>query len=124
MKHFTPSALVLVVALFAASILITTPHAAVAADPGGTITEENVIQKVGQAQTKADHQALATYFRSAAKEKAQAAATHREMLKSWGSVSGKSKETMRSHCQALIDSFTREQKALEALAADQEKLAK
>ncbi|MBI3782865.1 MAG: hypothetical protein HY270_05630 [Deltaproteobacteria bacterium] len=123
MKHLKQSALVLFVALTAA-ILVSSARVAVAADPAGAITEENVIEKVGQAKTKADHEALAAYFRSEAKEKADAAASHEAMLKSWGKDAGRPKEHMRSHCQTLIDAYTREQKALETLAGDQEKLAK
>ena len=110
--------------LAVAGLMVTsTARIAVAADSAG-ITEDNVIEKVGAASTKADHEALASYFRAEAKEKAAEVAKHEAMIKSWSKDGGKPKEHMKSHCQALLSAYGQEEKALEALAKEQEKLAK
>jgi len=107
----------------AAVVTYAPPRLAVAGDSTG-ITEDNVIQKVGEASTNADHQALATYFRGEAKIKGDRVAKHEAMLKSWATLQGKSQAFMHSHCQNLISSYAAEAKALEELAKEHEKLLK
>jgi len=119
----TVLAALFLLAIAALVVASPAPNAAVATDSAG-ITEENFMEKVGAASTKADHEALAAYFRAEAKAKAESVARHEAMFKSWRNVQGKPKGHMRAHCETLLNTYAAQQKALEALAEDHEKLAK
>ncbi len=94
------------------------------ASEAGTLTEENVAQHIATATTAADHETLATFYRSQATAKADQVKEHEAMLKSYDNVAGTSKELMRSHCQILIQSFRQAQQAYQNLARQHEQLAK
>jgi hypothetical protein len=93
----------------------------VAAD---AVTDDTVAERIASAKTAADHEAIAAYYRAQAAEKAKQVKHHEAMLKSYDNVAGVSKELMRNHCKTLINSYRQEQRAFDALAAEEEKLAK
>ena len=100
--------------LTALTIGMTAPTQAVAAD---TITDANVADAIAAAKTPQDHEAIATYFRAQAAAQGEKVKLHEAMLKSWEkTVRGKSLEHMRRHCNDLIASTRKMQKAYEAMA--------
>lgn len=89
-----------------------------AADP---ITDDNVAAMVAAAKTPADHQALATFFKSKADEAKAMVQMHKTM---GGAFSGKQKENWGMHCRSLVATYKKQVKEYEALAKQQEALAK
>lgn len=87
---------------------------ALAAD---TVTDANVAEAIAAAKTPQDHEALAAYFRAQAAAQGEKVKLHEAMLKSWDKiVSGNSLVHMRQHCNDLIASSRKMQKAHEAMA--------
>lgn len=85
------------------------------------ITDDTVVQAVASAKTASDHAALAAYFLAKSADAAAKTKQHQAMLDSF---SGKPKENWRSHCNNLITSYRQQQKDYEALAKEQDDLAK
>lgn len=100
--------------LTALTIGMTAPPQAVAAD---RVTDANVTEAIASAKTSQDHGAIAAYFKEQAAAQAEKVKLHEAMLKSWEkTVAGRSLENMRKHCNDLIASFRKAQKAYEAMA--------
>ncbi len=98
------------------------PRQSAAQDP---VTEYNVAEKLAQASTPADHQALAAYFRAEAAEAAAMVARHEKMLRSIQSnATGHPRGDHSGHCRALIKANQEEQAAFEGLAQEQDLAAK
>lgn len=118
--------LALVVALLAAG--------GCAARRPGPITDENLAERITQAKTFADHEALAHYFHEQANEQAALQAKHyqaivnsykestsdaddspaRERIRQW----------MRQHCRGLVESYRRLEEKYLALAEDHARMAR
>jgi hypothetical protein len=107
----------LAVIAFASALAVGWAVAPVRAEP---ITDDNVVAAVEAAKTPADHQALAAYFTS----KAEAAMAKAEMHKRMAvAFSGKMRENLQMHCNALIRSYKQQAKDFTEMAKEQEKLA-
>jgi hypothetical protein len=112
----------IVAALTWAALTLAQAPAVSAAD---AVTDENVAERVASAQTAADHEALAAYFRAQAAAAGEKVKLHQNMLSSSAKkVAGKSWVSWEMHCQSLIRSYKNAQKEAEQLAADHERLAK
>ena len=102
----------------------TIPRAVSAAE----VTDANVAEAIAAAKAPQDHEAIAAYFRAQAAAQGEKVKLHEAMLKSWEkTVSGKSLEHMRKHCENLIASFRKMEKEYAAMAemhADMAKSAK
>ncbi|MFQ5666892.1 MAG: hypothetical protein ACE5I7_10735 [Candidatus Binatia bacterium] len=94
------------------------------ADAVAAVTDENVSRRIVTAKTAADQSALATYYHAQAAAALRQVKRHEAMLQSYARVAGKSKEHMRRHCEALIQTYKRQQKQFEGLAQQHEKVAK
>ena len=100
--------------LTALTIGMCAPTHAVAAD---TVTDANIVAAIAGAKTSQDHEAIAAYFRTQAAAQGEKVKLHEAMLKAWETtVSGNSLVHMRQHCNDLIASFRKAQKAYEAMA--------
>jgi hypothetical protein len=89
------------------------------------VTDADVAEKIAQAKTKADYEALAVYFRDKAGEAATKVAFHEKMLASavkW--ESGKQQSYHHTHCRTLIRSARDSQGAYEDLATEYSRLAR
>lgn len=65
-------------------------------------------QAVQNAQTKADHEALAEHYEAAAKEMQAKVDEHKKLLSQYESKSyyyGKQAQDLKAHCQRLIDIY-------------------
>lgn len=87
------------------------------------VTDDNVAERIAQAKTSADHEAIAEYYKAQAAVAAAKVKEHEAMLASYKNVAGTSLEIMRNHCKGLIQSYGQEQREYEALAKEHEKLA-
>jgi hypothetical protein len=84
------------------------------------VTDENVAEHVKTAQTAADHEQLAEFFRAKAKAAGKSAQQHRGMI---GVMRAKPPSNWRRHCQRLVRDYETQQADYNALAAEQQKLA-
>jgi hypothetical protein len=66
------------------------------------ITKDNVGEHIAAAKTAADHQAIASYFRSEAQEEEDRAKRHESMLASYEKTGGKPYLNMIEHCRGII----------------------
>ena len=87
------------------------------------VTDANVDQMLAAAKTPEDHQALAAYFNNKAAQAAESAKMHERML---ASFTGKPADltTWKTHCNGLIRAFRNQQHDYQALAKEQETIAK
>jgi hypothetical protein len=76
---------------------------------------EELVSKM--ADTPAEHQAVADYFRSKAKDARAQAESHARMGQNYSGGKMRDKTEMQNHCKKIVD-------AQEALAAEYEALAK
>ena len=89
------------------------------------VTEQNVAERVASAKTAQDHQALATFFKGQAATAGEKVKEHQAMLGTWKeTTSGRGLIAMRQHCEANIASYKKLQKDYQAMAAEEEKMAK
>ncbi|MDX2166050.1 MAG: hypothetical protein SF182_03275 [Deltaproteobacteria bacterium] len=101
----------------AALFLIGSWSTPASADP---ITDENVVEHVQNAQTAADHDQLAAFFRAKAAEAAKSAQRHRGMI---GVMRSKPPSNWRRHCERLMHNSEKQAADYKALAAEQQQLA-
>ncbi len=109
---------VLALFLFTSLALPQPVHAA------GEVTDANVAEKVESAATKADHEALAAYFRGKATEAGETVQLHEKMLaatKRW--ESGKEQSRQIGHCGLLVRSAQEAEAAYKDLAKEHSQLA-
>lgn len=91
----------------------------------GPVTDDNVAERLASAQTAADHEALAAYFRAEAAAAGEKVKLHQAMLASaTKKVAGKSWVSWELHCNGLIKMYKDAQKEAEGLAAEHEAMAK
>ncbi len=107
----------LAIAACAAILSAATEPAARAA----TITDDNVGAMVNAATTAADHQALAEYFRAAAKDADKLAQKHQSMLLS---QPGKGSSVWDAHCRRLIKRYDELAADYRTMASEQDGMAK
>ncbi len=91
---------------------------------GPPVTDSDVAERIAQAKTKGDHQALATYFSAKAAEAGKTVELHEKMLasiKRW--ESGKSQAYHDVHCRALVRSARETQAEYKDLADEHARLA-
>lgn len=81
-----------------------------------TVSDANVTQKIEQASTKADYEALAVYFKAEAAEAAEMAALHEKMLAAVKTNSAGRSSRHYVHCRTLIRSAKADEDAYQALA--------
>jgi len=103
---------------FAAIVLAALLGAGLAAatgtpNPGGTpkaahaqkaaaITDDNVAARVVAARTKADHEALAAYFKAKAASEDARIAHYDQLFRAYMQLKGKEVEAMQRHARALL----------------------
>lgn len=111
-------------ASLAAAMILTTaiasiPQSGHAVTP---VTDDNLSAALSSASTAADHEALATYFRSKAAEQEAVIARHEAML---DNLKGKGKiyNNFLPHCRSIISSARGAKKAYEKLAEEQSAMA-
>ena len=87
--------------------------AAVVPPPGPSLA-----QRIEAARTRADHEALAAYFKGEAQAARAKAAEHREMLQAYQRqvAGGRGNANMATHCNSLIQGY-------EGMAADYDRMA-
>jgi hypothetical protein len=112
-----------IVRLTAAIILLAA--AAVIPQPGHAVTpvtDDTLAAALASANTAADHEALAAYFRSKAEEEAAVIAKHEAML---ANLKGKGKayNNFLPHCRSIIHSAHQAKEAYEKLADQQATMA-
>ncbi len=88
------------------------------AQAAGPVTDENVVERIAQAKTPAEHEAIAAYYKAQAAVAASKVKEHEAMVKAYSS------KTMNRHCESLLQTYRAQQKDLEALAKDHEDMAK
>ena len=99
----------------------TGPGAGAWAQSSGPVTDENVTERIVQAKTPAEHEAIAAYYKAQAAVAAAKVKEHEAMVKAYG---GHGAKTMNRHCEALLQTYRAQQKDLETLAKDHEEMAK
>jgi len=110
---------------FVAALAFTACSSVAAATLAQGVTDQNVAERVAAAKTAQEHEALATFFKGEAAAAGDKVKEHESMLASWQkTTSGRSIVVMRQHCQNAITSYKRLQKDYQAMAEEQEKLAK
>lgn len=77
-----------------------------------------LLQQIESARTRADHEALASYYSKEASAARAIAADHRKMARSYQAmtVSGKGGGSMQAHCNSIVSKY-------EGVAADYESMA-
>lgn len=89
------------------------------------VTDGNVAERIAGAQTAADHEALAAYFRAQAAAAGEKVKLHQAMLASvTAKWAGKNSASWERHCRSLIRMYTDAQKEAEGLAAEHDAMAK
>lgn len=96
------------------------------ADEGGAASANKSLEAllVEFADTPAQHQALASYYRGKAAEARSGAANHRSMAKHYAAGKLFERDAMRSHCEALAKKSEDAAADFEGLAAAHEAEAK
>lgn len=89
----------------------------------GDVTDSNVAERLTSAQSAADHEALAAYFRGQAAAAGEKAKLHESMLNGTNTM-GKGWASWATHCKSLIKMYKDTQKEADALAAEHTSLAK
>jgi hypothetical protein len=91
--------------------------------PLGTAGEgKNIVQKVRDAKTPADQQAIAAFFEKEAQAAQQAAKQHNELKAVYATKPDM--QTMVSHCDMLVKDYQEIAKELEGMAEMHKKMAK
>ncbi len=103
------------------SALLATPLLIGAADKEPPSGEELAIET---ANTPAEFQKLAAYFRGEAAEARAMAARHRRMRNSFMSRSAGAESAMRQHCEHLIAAYQQAASEYDAMAIEYEMKAK
>lgn len=104
-------------------LLVVAGASSVRAEVAGAVTIDNVGQRIEEAKTKADEEALVAFFKAEAAAQTEGAKKHQAMLKSYAATPGKAGERLREHCQTLIKLYQDQAKVYGEMAAYHEKLA-
>jgi hypothetical protein len=89
------------------------------------ITHENIVQRITDAKTPADHEAIAAYYRAEAAAAEAKMKEHEKMKQAYRSI-GKSAPYANRHrryCESLISSNREVKDDYEALAEEHERIA-
>ena len=108
------------VAVLATFLLLIAGGAWAQAGAAGPVTDANVVERIAQAKTPAEHQAIALYYKAQAADAAAKVKEHEAMVKAYGGTGSK---TMNRHCETLLKTYRAQQKDLEGLAKDHEDMA-
>lgn len=92
---------------------------------GPASTPLEIAQRIEAANTRADHESLASYYLVEAAKARTAASTHLKMAKSYQfqAVSGRSGASMPVHCHSLVQSYEGIAKGYDAMAASHREMA-
>lgn len=90
------------------------------------ITEENIYQRISDAKTGADYEAIAAYFRAQADKAQKQIRIHEKMKNSFSheKVGKGEAKMMQLHCQNLINSYQNAKQNYEEMAKEYEDMAK
>jgi len=104
-------------------LLIAAGAGRIHAQAAGAITDTNVAQRIADAKTPADYEALAAYYRAQAAAEGDQVKLHEAMAKAYG-PGRKGLLHSKQHCDELVRSSKQQQKVFEEMAAEEEKMAK
>lgn len=86
----------------------------------------NMTQMIQDAKTHDDHEALAKHYEDAAKAMQAEVEEHKKWLDKYQTKSylyGKQAQSLKDHCQALINTYQQAEKANRDMAADHRQMA-
>jgi hypothetical protein len=93
-----------------------------------TITWETLSQRIAEAKTAADHEAIADFYKAQATIAGEQIKYHESMMNAYGvgadNYKSPRRDWMNSHCENLIKSYRAEQVEYEKLAKEHGKMAK
>lgn len=90
-----------------------------------TSPPQDIAQRIAAAQTRSDHESLATYFTQEATRAREAAVQHRKMATSYQArpVGERGSASMVAHCNALAQNFENSIAKYEDMAASHRQMA-
>jgi uncharacterized protein YcbK (DUF882 family) len=94
----------------------STPKPAAAARPTAAVTDANVAERVLAARTKADHEALAAYYKAKAKAEDPSIAHYDQLFRAYMKLEGKRVEPLQRQARALLKAARMFQKHYALLA--------
>ena len=100
-----------------AFLLTANPGARVWAQSAGTVTDDNIVARITQAKTPADHEAIARYYKGEAAGAAAKVTEHEAMVKAYAG------KTMDRHCESLLVTYRNQKQDFEALEKDHADMA-
>ncbi len=92
------------------------------AQGAGPVTDANVVERVVNMKTPADHTAIADYYQAKAATAATEVTRHEAMVKSYENMGNPAKQ-MAAHCGRLLDAAKKEHAEYESLAKDHAAMA-
>lgn len=87
------------------------------AQAAGPVTDDNIVERIAQAKTPAEHEAIAAYYKAQATVAAAKVKEHEAMVKAYKS------KTMDRHCESLLQTYRAQEKDLMQLAKDHADMA-
>jgi len=119
MKSSTLTSLQRIVSLVLLSVVL----AGCATDP--KVASPELQQRIEAARTRADHQALTTYYEREAAGARATAAEHRQMAKTYQgmALSGRGGGSMTAHCNSIVRMYEGIAAEFDGLAADHRQMA-
>jgi len=119
MKSSTLTSLQPIVSLVLLSVVLT----GCATDP--KVASPELQQRIEAARTRADHQALTTYYEREAAGARATAAEHRQMAKTYQgmALSGRGGGSMTAHCNSIVRMYEGIAAAYDDLATDHRQMA-
>ena len=107
-----------------AALALTMSLTLVGCASGPAASTPELLQKVESARTRADHEALTTYYVKEAESARASADLHRKMARSYQARSdSRIVQGMSSHCNRLVESFTGVAAEYDAMAAGHRQMA-
>jgi len=119
MKSSTLTSLQRIVSLVLLSVVL----AGCATDP--KVASPELQQRIEAARTRADHQALTTYYEREAAGARATAAEHRQMAKTYQgmALSGRGGGSMTAHCNSIVRMYEGIAAEFDGLATDHRQMA-
>ena len=107
-----------------AALALTTSLMLVGCASGPSASTPDFLQKVESARTRPDHEALVAYYVKEAESARANADLHRKMARSYQARSdSRIVQSMSSHCNRLVESFTGVAAEYDAMAAGHRQMA-